>query len=221
MTNIINLRPDGPVEPGRTHLLYLAAVRRRRARIRALVLFVAAAAATNTATFWIGVVPVGFGTHAAAGTLAAGAVGGLAASLRRKGPALALVGITCAAVVSTLLAGPVGLAWGIAYLAAEAVGALTWQPLDALDAAWWQVFGALVLASLVDTIVFVALLDWWLPLSVAGQMLAKAEAVLAAGAVVLVGRRLRAHLRPAGSRLAELTRPAPAATNTDAETRDG
>lgn len=195
MTNVINRLPAGQVEPGRTHLRYPAAVRRRRARIGALVLFVAVVVAANTATFWIGVVPVGFGAHAAAGTLAAGAVGGLAASLRCKGPALVWGGIACAAAVCTLLAGPVGLAWGIAYLAAEAVGALTWQPLDALYAECWQILGALVLAWLVDTVVFVALLDWWLPLSVAGQMLGKAEAVLATGAVLLAARRLRGHPR--------------------------
>ena len=195
MTNVINRLPAGQVEPGRTHLRYRAAVRRRRARIGALVLFVTVVAAANTATFWIGVVPVGFGAHAAAGTLAAAAVGGLAASLRRKGPALVWAGIACAAAVCTPLTGPVGLAWGIAYLAAEAVGALTWQTLDALHAARWQILGALVLASLVDTVVFVALLDWWLPLSVAGQMLGKAEAVLATGAVLLAARRLRGHPR--------------------------
>jgi len=202
MTDVINPRPASRVEPGRTHPRHRAAVPRRRARIRALVLFVAAVAAANAATFWIGVVPVGFGAHAAAGTLATEAVGGLAASLRGNGPALVWVGIACAAAVSTLVSGPVGLAWGIAYLAAEAVGAVTWQPLDALHAARGQILGALVLASLVDTVVFVALLDGWLPLSVAGQMLGKAESVLAVGAVLLAARRLRDHLgvRCAGGR---------------------
>lgn len=196
MTNVINSRSAALVEPGRTHPRHRAAVPRRRARIRALVLFVAVVAAANAATFWIGVVPVGFGAHAAAGTLAAGAIGGLAAGLRRQGLAVAMVGIACAAAVSTLVSGPVGLAWGIAYLAAEAVGAVTWQPLDALHAARWQVFGALAMTALVDTVVFVALLDWWLPLGVAGQMLGKAEAVLATGALLLAARRLRGHLRP-------------------------
>jgi len=143
MTNVINRLPAGQVEPGRTHLRYRAAVRRRRARIGALVLFVA----------------------------------------------------VVVAAVCTLLAGPVGLAWGIAYLAAEAVGALIWQPLDALYAECWQILGALVRGSLVDTVVFVALLDRWLPLGVAGQMLGKTEAVLATGAVLLATRRLRGHLR--------------------------
>ena len=66
------------VEPGPPDRLHLARWRRSRqraARLAALACFTVVVAAANAATFGLGLVPVGFGLTAAAGTLAAGASG--------------------------------------------------------------------------------------------------------------------------------------------------
>ena len=197
-TNTFMLEP--PVEPGGTDLLSVLVYRRRRGqRTAALVCFAVVVAMANAATFWLGLVPVGFGLSATAGTLGVGVIASCGDWLRDFNSRW-LVG--AAVVVATLLscatAGPVGLAWGIAYLIAGIVGSFIWRPLDELGANNGLVLAALCLTSLVEAVVYVWLLAWFIPATVPGQMLGKAETVIITGVLYALGRGGwgRLHRRP-------------------------
>jgi hypothetical protein len=139
------------------------------------VCFTAAVAAANAATVHLPLIPVGFGLSATAGTLGIGLIALYMAWLRSfRSPTLVVAAIATAAVVSCLTGSPIGIAWGVAYLIAEAVGALSWQPLVALGASRWRIVAGLSLASLVDIVVFVTLLRLTMPVTVPGQLLGKA-----------------------------------------------
>ena len=153
--------------------------RERGPRTAALVCFTAAVAVANAATFHLPLIPVGFGLSATAGTLGVGLIALYMAWLRSfRSPTLVVAAIATAAVVSCLTGSPIGIAWGVAYLIAEAVGALSWQPLVVLGASRWRVVAGLGLASLVDTVVFVTLLRLTMPVTVPGQLLGKASVAI-------------------------------------------
>src|SRR5213075_2121789 len=104
--------------------------RERGPRTAALVCFTAAVAVANAATVHLPLIPVGFGLSATAGTFGIGLIALYMAWLRSfRSPTLVIAAIATAATVSCVTGGPIGIAWGVAYLIAEAVGAVSWQPL--------------------------------------------------------------------------------------------
>ncbi len=148
--------------------------RERGSRTAALVCFTTAAAAANAATFHLPPIPVGFGLSTTAGTLGIGLVALYMAWLRSyRSTTLVVAAIATAAIVSCLTGSPIGIAWGVAYLIAEAVGAVSWQPLVELGAHRLRAVAALALASTIDTVVFVATTQRVMPLTVSGQLLGK------------------------------------------------
>jgi len=153
----------------------------------------------NAATFWLGLVPVGFGLSATAGTLGVGVIASCGDWLRDFNSRW-LVGaaVAVATLLSCATAGPVGLAWGIAYLIAGIVGLFTWRPLEELGANNALVLAALCLTSLVDTVVYVWLLAWFIPATVPGQLLGKTETAIGTVVLCALGRAVwrRLHRRP-------------------------
>ncbi len=190
-TNTFMLEP--PVGPGGTDLLSVLVYRRRRGqRTAALVCFAVVVAMANAATFWLGLVPVGFGLSATAGTLGVGLIASCADWLRDLNSRWL---VAVATLLSCATAGPVGLAWGIAYLIAGVVGSFTWRRLDELGANNALVLAALCLTSLVDTVVYVWLLAGFIPVTVPGQMLGKAETVIITAVLYALGRAVWRRLR--------------------------
>ncbi len=163
--------------------------RRRGARAAAVGCFTAAAALANTATDHHPLIPVGFGLHATTATLAVGIIALHNTWLREVGgQRLVFAAIAAATLASTCAAGLFGAGWGIAYLVAELVGLCTWRPLrhlGHLDSHDPRLVGAVLLTSLIEATVYVALISSLVPASVGGQMLGKAEAALGTAAIGL------------------------------------
>lgn len=146
-------------------------------RVVWLCLFVACVVLANAITSHFGLVPVGFGLTATAGTYAAG----LALVTRdylqeAAGLAWVVAGILAGAALSWWLAAPaIAVASGVAFLASETADALVYTPLRRSTRA-----GAILASSLIgaaiDTLIFVGLAFGAAaitPQVFAGQMLVK------------------------------------------------
>jgi hypothetical protein len=158
----------------------------RGARAAAVACFVAVAVLANAAAYRYRLVPVGFGLHATASTLAVGVIALHNTWLRELGgQRLVFAAIAAATLASTCAAGAFGIAWGIAYLVAELVGLCTWRPLHQLGAHDGQSLVAFALTALVEAAVYTALISPVAAATTGGQLLGKAEAALATAAVVL------------------------------------
>lgn len=143
--------------------------------VAAVALYVAAIVAANTLTAHYGLVPVGFGLVATAGTYAAG-FALLARDLVQDtgGVALVLVGIAAGGVLSWLFATPaLAVASVAAFVLAELADMAVYTPLRRAGFAR-AVIASNVAGAIVDTFVFLTIAGF--PITrpvVAGQLVAK------------------------------------------------
>jgi uncharacterized PurR-regulated membrane protein YhhQ (DUF165 family) len=168
------------------------------ARVAAMLAFAGAVVGANWLTSHFGLVPVGFGMTATAGTIAAG-YSLLARDWVHEaaGRRAVLACIAAGAVLSAVLAGPtLALASAAAFAVSELADMLVYQPLRPRG------FLRAVLASNAvgaptDTIVFLTLAGFPVWSALPGQLWVKAWATLIPVAAVLAARALLRHrLRP-------------------------
>lgn len=157
--------------------------------------------AANWLTAQYGLIPVGFGLVATAGTWAAGLVL-LARDLVQDtaGHSVMLASIAAGAALSAALASPqIALASGAAFALSELLNWLVYTPLRRRG--WARaVIPSNLAGALLDTVVFLGLAGFPIWSAVPGQMLAKTAATLAVVVPVVVARAvLRDRLRPEGA----------------------
>lgn len=156
--------------------------------------------AANWLTAEYGLVPVGFGLVATAGTWAAGLVLVARDLVHDAGGRLAVLAcIAVGAGLSVLLATPqLALASGVAFAVSEAADYAVYAPLRRRG--WARAVAASsVVGSAIDTVLFLALAGFPVWSALPGQMLAKTAAMAAVVAPVVVARAvLRNRLRPEG-----------------------
>lgn len=149
--------------------------------------FLACILAANAATSHLGLVPVGFGLTATAGTYFAGACFVLRDVVHdRAGTAVALGVVLLGAALSYLIADPfIALASGVAFLVSEVADLLIYAPLRDRGYVRAAVASNLV-GALVDTLLFLYIAGFGIAGSiVAGQLVGKLWLTLAA--VLAVG----------------------------------
>lgn len=170
-------------------------------RFWAGVAFLGCVIAANVLTARYGLVPVGFGLMATAGTWAAGLTFAARDWLHEvAGRAAVLTAIVAGAAGSAALAGPrLAIASGVAFALSEAVDMLVYTPLR--ERTWaGAVFASNTVGSAVDTVVFLTLAGFPVWLALPGQMLAKTTATLAVVIPLVVCRAvLRNRVRPEGA----------------------
>ncbi len=165
---------------------------RRPGRATALLCFVVLAAAANAVAYHHPLVPVGFGLSATPVAFAVAVIDAPTRWLHRcGGQRLVFAAILTATVVSCAVAGPFGLAWGIAYLAAELVGLCTWRRWADLRARPVLVSVGALLELPVQVSVYVWLLAGTVAVTVPGQVLGTAWGLLALAALITAGRVVR------------------------------
>jgi hypothetical protein len=154
--------------------------------------YVGAILAANWATARFGVVPVAPGMVATAGTYAAGAALVLRDAVQEHlGRRAVVLAVVVGAVLSAVTAPALALASGVAFLLAEFADFAVYTPLRRRG---WipAVVASNAVGAVVDTAVFLAVAG--LPVTaatVAGQLVGKGWATVAAVAAVLVLRRAR------------------------------
>lgn len=151
--------------------------------------FIALIVAANGLTATFGLVPVGFGLMATAGTWAAGLV-----LLARdwvqevSGRAVVIVLIAAGAAASSLLAGPqLALASGVAFAISELADLAVYTPLRRKGWARAALASNLV-GAFVDSLLFLAIAGFPIWQATPGQMFAKAAATLAVVVPPVVAR---------------------------------
>lgn len=153
---------------------------------------VACIIAANWTTTAYGMVPVGFGLTATAGTYLAGATFVLRDSLQDaagKRPTIAL--IIGGAALSFALADPfIALASGVAFLLSELADLAVWSPLRSRGYVRAAV-ASNVVGSTVDTLVFLWIAGFPVAASFGGQMIGKLLVTLAVVALVVAARHAR------------------------------
>lgn len=172
--------------------------RRQRAAVVAALAFVGSIVAANWLTGVYGLIPVGFGLTATAGTFAAGYTLFARDQLHDLGGRRAvLAGIATGAVLSAVLAAPqLALASASAFAVSELADLLVYQPLRRRGFVRAVVASNAVGAPL-DTIVFLALAGLPIWATLPGQLWAKAPATLVPlAAAVAVRALLRHRFRP-------------------------
>lgn len=156
---------------------------------------------SNVLTSQFGLIPVGFGFVATAGTWTAGL-----ALLARDwlqdvaGRWAVLAAIALAAVCSAVMAGPqLALASGVAFAVSEAFDMAVYTPLR--ERSWaLAVLVSNTVGALVDTLLFLALAGFPILIAVPGQMFAKITAtVVVVAPVVMVRAVLRDRVRTASA----------------------
>lgn len=158
--------------------------------VAAAAAFLLAIVGANYATSTWGMIPVGFGLTATAGTLLAGATFVLRDTLQQRTSRLPVVVlIVVGAGLSYLLSEPrIAVASGAAFLVSELADQLVYTPLRAHGyvraAAASNTVGALV-----DTVLFLAIASIPVWPNVPGQMVGKLAVTGAVVAVVVVVRR--------------------------------
>lgn len=170
-------------------------------RTAAVGSFLTLVVAANVLTATYGLIAVGLGLMATAGTWAAGLV-----LLARDwvndtaGRWAVLACVAGGAGLSAVLAGPqLALASGVAFAVAELADWAVYSPLRRKGWARAAIASGIV-GSLVDTLIFLALAGFPIWLALPGQMLAKTTATLAVVGLVVTGRVvLRHRLRPEGA----------------------
>lgn len=159
--------------------------------ILASVAFLASIVAANYATGHYGLVPVGFGLVATAGTYFAGltfVLRDLVHDLSGRWFVIAL--IVVGAGLSFAISPPfIAIASGVAFLLAELADLLVYAPLRRRGYIRAAV-ASNVVGSLVDTIAFLAIAGFPIWASLPGQMLAKLTVTLVVVAGVVVARAL-------------------------------
>ncbi len=157
--------------------------------------------AANWLTTVYGLVPVGLGLMATAGTWCAGLVL-LARDVVQDltGRVAVLVLIAAAAIGSAVLAGPqLALASGAAFAVSELADLAVYSPLRRKG--WGRAaFLSGLVGSAVDSVLFLAIAGFPVWQAMPGQMFAKMAATVAVVTPVVVGRALlRNRLRPQGA----------------------
>lgn len=156
--------------------------------------FLAAIIAANWATSTLGMVPVGFGLSATAGTYLAGLTFVLRDTLQDLLGKVAVIGlIIVGALLSAVLANPaIALASGVAFLVSELADLVVYTPLRRRGYVRAAV-ASNVIGSFIDTVLFLAIAGFPIWSAVPGQMLAKLT-ITAVAVLLVVGVR-RAVLR--------------------------
>src|SRR6266508_3072026 len=174
---------------------------RPRVVIAAIVVFATAVAAANWLTARYGLIAVGLGLTATAGTYAAG----LCLLARdwvhdAAGRVAVLAAIGAGGAASAVMAGPrLALASAAAFVVSELADLLVYQPLRRRGWAL-AVLASGAVGAPVDTVLFLALAGFPIWAALPGQLLAKATATAIPVAVVLLARALLRHrLRPQGA----------------------
>ncbi|MDT0608809.1 VUT family protein [Streptomyces lancefieldiae] len=171
--------------------------------LAAITAFVATIAAANWATTHYGLVPVGFGLTATAGTYAAGAALLLRDVVQdTAGPRWVFAGIAAGAVLTTVMSPALAIASTVAFLLAELLDMAVYTPLRSRGWARAALASGLV-GAIVDTYAFLTLAGFPITThTVAGQLVGKALWVTALPvAVVLATRMVRraVHRHPVGA----------------------
>lgn len=153
--------------------------------------FLACILAANYVTTEYGLVPVGFGLTATAGTYFAGATFVLRDSLQDTAGKWAVVALIVAgAALSFLIAAPfIALASGVAFLASETADLAVYTPLRKRGYIKAAVASNIV-GAFVDTILFLWIAGFPIWTSFAGQMVGKLVITLAVVIAVGIGRAL-------------------------------
>jgi len=167
----------------------LAILRRRTIATVTAAAFVACIVAANYVTTEYGMVPVGFGLVATAGTYFAGLTFVLRDTVQDTAGKFATAGlIVLGAVVSYAVSDPfIALASGVAFLASEAADLAVYTPLRArgyLRAA----VASNVVGAFVDTVLFLWIAGFPIRDALAGQMVGKLAVTLAV-VVLVIGVR--------------------------------
>ena len=154
-------------------------------------MFVAAVAAANALTARYGLIPVGLGLTATAGTYAAGFC--LLARDWVHDSAGRVAVLAAIGAASAVMAGPrLALASATAFVVSELADLVVYQPLRRRG--WLRaVIASNAVGAPVDTVLFLALAGFPIWAAVPGQLLAKATATAIPVAVVLAVRALLRH----------------------------
>lgn len=163
------------------------------ARLAAVVAYIATIVAANWLTARYGLVPVGFGLLATAGTYAAGlafVARDLVQDVAGRAGAVAAIGAGFA--ISWYLSTPqLAIASALAFLVSELADMAVYTPLRRRGYVRAAITSNLV-GTVVDTLLFLWLAGFGLvPLLVTGQLVGKTWMTVAAVAVVLAARALR------------------------------
>lgn len=162
------------------------------AKLAAAAAFAGAIVAANWLTSTYGLIPVGFGLTATAGTYLAGLTFVLRDAVQdTAGKRWALALVAVGAVVSYLIADPfIALASGVAFLVAELVDFGIYTPLRRHGYIRAAVASNIV-GSFLDTVLFLWIAGFPIWGAVPGQMLAKATVTALVVAAVIGVRRSR------------------------------
>lgn len=159
----------------------------------AFAAFITAIATANWATTHYGLVPVGFGLTATAGTYAAGAALLLRDVVQdTTGPRWVFAGIATGAVLTAVMSPALAVASTVAFLLAELLDMAVYTPLR--DRGWARAaLASGIVGAVVDTFAFLALAGFPITAhSVGGQLVGKAVWVTVLPvAVVLTIRQVR------------------------------
>ena len=160
--------------------------------------FLAAAVAANLATDRFGLIPVGFGLTATAGTVAAGLVLLLRDLVHDlAGRAAVYSCIAAGALLSAATAGTrLALASGVAFAVSELADLSVYRPLRRYS--WTRaVLASNTVGALVDTTLFLSLAGYPIAAALPGQLWVKTATTLTAVVSVVVARAvLRHRVRP-------------------------
>jgi uncharacterized PurR-regulated membrane protein YhhQ (DUF165 family) len=172
--------------------------------VAAFAAYIAAIVAANVATTHYGLVPVGFGLTATAGTYAAGAALLLRDAVQDyAGPRWVFAGISVGAALTAFMSPALALASTVAFLLAELLDMAVYTPLR--DRGWARAaLASGIVGAVVDTYAFLALAGFPITTgTVAGQLVGKALWVTVLPvAVVLTIRQVRrglVHRNPVGA----------------------
>lgn len=166
----------------------------------ALTAYAAAIVAANWLTARHGLIPVGFGLTATAGTYCAGAALMLRNTVQDTlGRAFVIAAILAGAALSALTSPALALASGVAFGISELSDTAVYTPLRRRG--WVRaVLPASLLGALLDTLLFLALAGFPVtPRGVAGQLVGKTWAVWLPVAVIVLARRGRPGALPGDS----------------------
>lgn len=171
--------------------------------LAALTAYIAAILAANWTTSHYGLVPVGFGLTATAGTYAAGAALLLRDAVQDyAGPRWVIAGIGAGTILTAILSPALAVASAVAFLLAELLDMAVYTPLRSRGWARAALASGFV-GAVVDTFAFLALAGFPVTAhSVGGQLVGKALWVTALPvAVVLATRMVRraVHRHPVGA----------------------
>lgn len=158
--------------------------------------FLLAIVLANYLTTHYGLVALGFGLSATAGTFAAGATFTLRDAVQDTfGRRVVLVVIAAGVAISALLApASLALASGLAFACSELADFGVYTPLRARRSWWAAVIASGIVGAVVDTFVFLPIAFGWEAVTwrvVAGQLLAKIAAMAVVALIVAIGGAAR------------------------------